>query len=609
LIDSPRAWVDFLGRLRKERRFAVDLETTGIDPSRAEIVGFAFSWNAGDGYYVPLKSPAGERHLDVQVVLEGARPILEDAAIAKVNHNIKYDQLVLRSHGITFRGIAGDSMIAHYLLHPGERTHNLDELTLHYFKHENKTKSELIGTGKNQKTMDQVTTANVCAYAAENADAAWRLCRLLEAELEKENLHKLYADLELPLVDVLAEMEFHGIRLDVAFLQALSIEMEQQLERIEKGIHEAAGRKFNIASPQQLREVLFDDLKLPVQRRTDLTGEASTDQETLEKLAHLSVEKYPQAQVAVAIVEHRQISKLKGTYVDALPAIVNPKTGRIHTSFNQTVAETGRLSSSDPNLQNIPIKTSQGQQIRRAFLPREGWKLLSADYSQVELRLLAHFCKDEMLCRAFAEDRDVHASVAAEIYKTPLAHVSSEQRRMAKTVNFGVIYGMSAFGLAEQLNISRTEASSFIDMYFARYPKVLHYQDNLLIDCRKNGFVQTILGRRRHFARNEVSARPSYKNRRTIDRQAINMEIQGSAADLMKLAMLHVQRRLKKEERQARMLLTVHDELVFEVPPDELNEVAQLVREEMVGALALEVPLKVDVSAGENWLETDEVKI
>ncbi|MCE9533453.1 MAG: DNA polymerase I, partial [Planctomycetes bacterium] len=360
-------------------------------------------------------------------------------------------------------------------------------------------------------------------------------------------------------------------------------------------------------SPKQLRVLLFDEMKLPVQKRTGQTNEPSTDQESLEKLARLDPEKHQRAQVAVAIVEHRQVSKLKGTYVDALPELVNPKTGRVHTSFNQTVAETGRLSSSDPNLQNIPIKTAQGQQIRRAFLPREGWKLLSADYSQVELRLLAHFSKDEMLRAAFAEDRDIHTSVAAEIYKTPLNAVTSEQRRMAKTVNFGVIYGMSAFGLAEALNIPRGEAGEFIDMYFERYPKVLRYQDNLLAACRKAGYVATIMGRRRAFDGSSIRERTNYHGRNQVERQAINMEIQGSAADLMKLAMLHVHRRLQAEKLQAKMLLTVHDELVFEAPAEEVKQLAGLVREEMVNALKLEVPLKVDVSVGDNWLETEEL--
>lgn len=607
LVDTPEAWGDFLADLRKCRRFAIDLETTGLDPLRAEIVGYAFSWQAGTGWYVPVKAPAGEKHLDYQATSQQLKPIFADPTIAKVNQNIKYDSLVLAAHGIALRGIGGDSMIAHYLLEPGARAHGLDDLTQTYFGHTNITITELIGKGKTQKTMDQVPTARVCAYAAEDADAAWRLCERLEPEVEQEGLKKLYDDLEIALIEVLADMEFNGIRLDVPFLKQLSGEMESQIERIEKQIHEAAERKFNIGSPKQLREVLFDQLGLPKQRRTGQTNEPSTDQDTLEKLARLSIEKYPQAQVAVAIVEHRQVSKLKGTYVDALPLLVNPKTGRIHTSFNQTVAETGRLSSSDPNLQNIPIKTTQGQQIRKAFLPREGWKLLSADYSQVELRLLAHFCKDPTLCAAFAQDQDIHAAVAAEIYKVPLKEVSSEQRRMAKTVNFGVIYGMSAFGLSEALTISRSEAEAFIDMYFARYPNVLKYQDDLLRACRNCGFVSTILGRRRKFNQGEISERPSYRSRKAIDRQAINMEIQGSAADLMKLALLNVHRRLRDEKRQAKMLLTVHDELVFEAPPEEVKDVAHLVREEMIGAMKLDVPLKVDVSVGENWLETEEV--
>jgi DNA polymerase-1 len=607
LVDTPKEFKAFLDNLKKQKRFAVDLETTSLDPLRCEIVGLAFSWKAGEAWYLPLLAPADNPRLDTAETLAAVAPIFADPKVAKVNQNIKYDLLALRSRGIELRGVAGDSMVAHYLLDPGERSHNLDELTRKYFGHENITIAELIGKGKSQATMDQVPTKQVCRYAGEDADAAWRLAEHLEPELEKEGLRKLYDDLEIPLIDVLAEIEFNGIRLDVPFLKELSVQMEAQLARIEKDIHAAAGVKFNIASPKQMRDVLFNDLKLPKQKRTDLTGEASTDQETLEKLARLDQEKYPQAQVAVAIVEHRQIAKLKGTYVDALPALVNPKTERLHTSFNQTVAETGRLSSSEPNLQNIPIRTEQGQQIRKAFLPREGWKLLSADYSQVELRLLAHFCQDERLQQAFAEDQDIHAAVAAGIYKTPIDQVTAEQRRRAKTVNFGILYGMSAFGLAERLNIPRAEAEAFIHMYFARYPKVQEYQTNLLTQCRKKGYVGTLLGRKRRFDPSTIRPNTTYLNRNQAERQAINMEIQGSAADLMKVAMLHVHRRVRDEKRQARMLLTVHDELVFETPPEELTAVARLVRDEMSGALKLDVPLKVDVSAGENWLETEEV--
>lgn len=606
LVDSAPAWEDFLVELRKQKRFVFDLETTSLDPLQSEIAGFAFAWQTGAAYYVPVKAPPEDKHLDLDVVLEALKPIFGDADVKKINQNIKYDLLVLRAHGIEVRGVAGDSMIAHYLLAPGARTHNLDELARDLLGHENISITSLIGKGKSQKTIDQAPTADVCIYAAEDADVTWRLTELFESDIEKEQLRKLYDELEVPLIEVLTELEYNGIRLDVAFLNKLSLEMAAQLAQIESMIHEIAGRKFNIASPKQLREVIFDEMKLPIQKRTGLTGEASTDQETLEKLVRLDTEKYPQAKLAIAIVEHRQIAKLKGTYVDALPALVNSKTGRLHTSFNQCIAETGRLSSSDPNLQNIPIKTAQGQQIRRAFLPREGWQLLSADYSQVELRLLAHFCKDEMLRQAFAEDRDVHASVAAEIFKAPIVEVTPEQRRLAKTVNFGVIYGMSAFGLAERLNIPRHKAEEFIDMYFARYPNVQRYQDNLLAQCRKTGYVGTILGRRRKFDTKSIRERTTYVGRNQAERQAINMEIQGSAADLMKKAMLKVHRRLADEKRQARMLLTVHDELVFEVPLAELKPVAQLIREEMAGALTLDVPLKVDVSVGDNWLETEE---
>jgi len=602
-IDTPGAFQTFLSSLKQQKRFAFDLETTGLDPLQSLVVGVAFAWQEGEAFYLPLRAPAGDAQLDPSTTLDALRPIFADPTVGKVNQNIKYDMLALRAAGVEVRGVVGDSMIARYLLKPGERSYGIDDLTLEFFGHQKIPTIELIGKGKNRKTMDQLPAAQVGHYACEDADAAWRLTQKLEGDLDP-TLRKLYDEVEVPLITALADIEFTGIRLDVPFLDKLSVEMGQQLVEIEKKIHDAVDRKFNIASPKQMREVLFEQLKLPIQKRTGTTNEPSTDQESLEKLARLDVEKYPQAQVAVAIVEHRQVSKLKGTYVDALPNLVNPKTDRVHTSFNQTMAETGRLSSSDPNLQNIPIRTTQGQQIRKAFLPKEGWLLLSADYSQVELRLLAHFCKDVSLRQAFVEDRDIHASVAADIYKVALDDVSSEQRRMAKTINFGVIYGMSAFGLAERLNIPRHDAEEFIDAYFHRYPKVLEYQDNLLKTCRGNGYVATILGRRRKFSRDDISEKPNYRGRKMIDRQAINMEIQGSAADLMKLAILNVQRRLAKEKLEAQMLLTVHDELVFEFPMAEQDALTELVKHEMENAIALEVPLKVDAAVGINWLET-----
>lgn len=601
LIDTKKAFDAFLKKLKKQKRFTFDLETTGLDPLREDIVGYAFCWKEAEAYYVAVRGPAGAKLLDPAETLAALKPIFEDPKIVKVNQNIKYEWLALRAAGVTLAGASGDPMVADYLLHSGERTHGLDELTRRYLGHENISIKDLIGTGKKQITMAQVPTERVKDYASEDADTAFRLAALLEPQLDSEGLRKLYDELEIPLIEVLQELEFNGVRLDVPFLTKLGAEMETQLAGIEKTIHEQAGRKFNIGSPKQMREVLFDEMKLPIQKRTGTTNEASTDQESLERLAALG------HTLPKSIIEHRQIAKLKGTYVDALPLLVNPKTGRLHTSFNQTVAVTGRLSSSDPNLQNIPARTEQGRQIRQAFLPREGWQLITADYSQIELRLLAHFADDAHLKTAFAEDRDIHTLVAAQIFKVPEDQVTSDHRRVAKTVNFGVIYGMSAGGLAVRLSLQRKDAERFIDDYFARYPKVLAYQDTLLTNARTTGFVGTILGRRRRFDPSGIRERSQYQNRTAAEREAINMEIQGSAADLMKLAMLAVYRRSRSEKRQAKMLLTVHDELVFEAPPSEVKAVAKLVREEMIGAMTLSVPLKVDVSAGKNWLDVDEV--
>jgi len=473
------------------------------------------------------------------LVLDALKPIFEDAAIAKVNQNIKYDLLVLRQHGIRLANVAGDSMVAHYLLNAGARSHNLDEMTRKFLKHENISISELIGKGKKQITMAEVRTEAIRKYAGEDADTAWRLARILEAKLDEEDgLRTLYDRMEIPLIGVLAELEFNGVRLDVPFLKKLSVEMEAQLADIEKAIHKLAGREFNVASPKQLREVLFDDMRLRVQKRTGTTGEASTDQETLEKLAAQGHE------LPRRIIEHRQVAKLKGTYVDALPALVNPNTGRIHTSFNQTVAATGRLSSSDPNLPEHPRSHRPGEADPPGVPAADGWQILTADYSQIELRLLAHFSGDDVLRAAFAADRDIHASVAANIFKVPESEVTSAQRGVGKTINFGVIYGMSAFGLALRLGIPKGDAAKFIEDYFARFPKVLAYQNLLLEKAYANRFVSTISGRRRRFEMSDWDVKSSYRNRSQAAREAINMEIQGSAADLMKQAMLNVHRRL-----------------------------------------------------------------
>jgi len=602
LVDTPEVFAVFLTELRRQKRFAIDLETTSLDPMRAEIVGIAVSWKAEEAYYLPLRGPKGSSLLDAADTLQSLKPLLEDPAVGKVNQNIKYDLLVLRRVGIRLAGVAGDSMIADYLLHSGERQHNLDDMALRYFKHRNIPIESLIGkNGKKQITMDAVPTDKVCAYAGEDADAALRLADLLEPQLHSLGLRKLYDELELPLIDVLAEMEFNGVRLDEPKLQLLSAAMAGQLADIEADLYRLAGREFNIGSLPQLRTILFDELNLPIQKRTGTTGEASTDQESLERLAMLGHE------LPRKLIEHRQIAKLKSTYVDALPAIANPITGRVHTSFNQTVTFTGRLSSSDPNLQNIPTRREQGRQIRQAFIARDGWQILTADYSQIELRFLAHFCGDANMIGAFQDDRDIHTIVAAQVFKVPEAEVTKDQRRVAKTVNFGVIYGISAVGLAIGLSITKKEAAAFIDDYFSRYPSVQQYQDELLAQGRANEYVSTILGRRRTFGPGSIRPRSTYRQRNQAEREAINMEIQGSAADLIKLAMLKVHSRMKAESLQAKLLLSVHDELVFEVPPAETPALAKLVREEMTGAMALKVPLKVDVSCGPNWLDGEEV--
>lgn len=610
LVDSSTKFADFLQQLKKQPRFAIDLETTSLDPHAAQIVGYAICWKPAEAWYLAVRGPKGADVLDPQQTLAALRPILEDPTIEKINQNIKYDWQVLKAAGVHLRGVAGDSMIADYLLHAGERSHGMDLLAEKHLQHRVIPITALIGKGKKQKCMDEVPCEQVKEYAAEDADVAWRLCAMLEPELQKLGFKRaagvppsllLYDDLEIPLIEVLAEMEFAGIRLDVPLLQAMSKEMAQQLVELEQDIYRLAGREFNIGSVKQLRAILFDELGYKPKTRTAIKGDASTDAETLEALAKEGHE-LPQK-----LLEQRQIAKLKSTYVDALPALVNSKTGRVHTSFQQTVAATGRLSSSDPNLQNIPIRSELGGQIRQAFLPEPGWLLLAADYSQIELRLLAHFSGDEALRRAFAEDRDIHNLVAAQVFSVDPKEVTADMRRMAKTINFGIIYGMSAFGLAQRLEISKEDANTFIDAYFARYPKVLAYQDQLLADCRTKGYISTILGRRR--AIDGIRAATTYKSRNQPEREAINMQIQGSAADLIKVAMLNLHRRFEREQRRARLLLQIHDELVLELPPDELKDVAALVNKEMIGALAdrLHVPLGVDMGVGKNWLEQDDM--
>ena len=589
---------ELVQQLSQQSQISIDTETTSTRPRSAEIVGYSFAWQEGDACYIPVRAPEGDPQLDPATVRDALRPVLENPDIQKVGQNLKYDMVVLRSAGIALRGIAFDTMVADYLIVPGERNHSLDDLAARYLDHTTIKISELIGTGKKQKRMDQVPVAQVTPYAAEDAEVPLRLAGILQGRLQDEGLTDLYRGLEMPLIEVLAEMEFNGIKVDVARLGELGQRFGERIASLEQEIHELAGGRFNIDSPKQLSKVLFEDLGLPKQRKTK-TG-SSTDAEVLGELAK-------QHELPAKVIQYRQYAKLKSTYVDALTELLHPDTGRVHTSFKQDVAATGRLSSKDPNLQNIPVRTEDGREIRSAFLPGEdGWKLLAADYSQIELRVLAHFSGDQALRQAFAEDRDIHALVASEVHRVPLEEVTRDMRRSAKAVNFGVIYGQSPFGLAKSLDIDQEQAASFIDAYFGRYPGVDEFMVKTLAECRQKGYVSSILGRRRAVQGvRDPSSLGDSRQRTLPERIAINTVIQGSAADLIKKAMIHVHDRMRREKLQARMLLQIHDELIFEVPSEEVDGLACLVREEMTTVQQLGVPLKVDVKVGDNWADCE----
>ncbi len=632
-VDTPDQFEQFVGELKQQSRFCVDLETTSINPLRADIVGWAFCWETDVGYYLPVAGPAGSRLLDADAVLEALRPILEDPQHEVANQNIKYDMLVLRRAGVRLAGIGMDPMIGDYLLDAGARSHSLDELAKRYLSRQMIPISDLIGKGKKQLKMFEVEVEQAAEYASEDADIAWQLAEIIGDKLKQEGLDELYWNLERELIPVLAEMESNGITVDVAELKRQSDALTGRLDALMHQIYAEAGHEFNLNSPKQLATVLFEELGLPIIKRTK-TG-ASTNEEVLTKLAG-------QHPLPAKIIEHRQLTKLKGTYLDALPNMVNPETGRIHTSFSQTSAATGRLSSSDPNLQNIPIRTKEGRQIRRAFIAnanqspdqnqcpdpnqspdREGgdsphpadvippvpdrerddpWKLVCMDYSQIELRILAHFCQDPALMRAFQEGEDIHRSVAAQVYGIAPEDVTSETRRVAKAVNFGVIYGQTAYGLAASLGIDQETAEAFIDDYFTKYAGVARFIDETLTTCHDTGYATTILGRRREITGIRTER---FSNLNLPERTAVNTVIQGSAADLIKRAMINVDARLRADKSPARLLLQIHDELVFECPVDAVDDLVTLARTEMETALPLDVPIVVDVSTGSNWLETE----
>jgi DNA polymerase-1 len=597
VVDTPEALDALVANLREAKLFTLDLETTDVRPRWAEIVGVAVAWQDEQGWYIPVRAPAGEAVLDENLVKERLRPLIEDPARGKVGQNVKYDAVVLRAAGLRPAGWAFDTMVADYLLSPGERNHSLDDLARRYLDYETIKISSLIGTGSKQRRMDTVPVSQVAPYAAADAVLPLRLMPILQQRLRHAELEPLFRNLEMPLVDVLVEMEFRGIRVDIGQLHALSQQFAERLRALEDEIYRLAGEPFNIDSPRQVARVMFERLKLPVQKQTRLSG-PSTDINVLEALAPL----HP---LPALMVEYRQLSKLKNTYLDALPSMVHPQTGRIHSSFKQDVAATGRIISQDPNLQNIPVRTPEGRAIRAAFLPEPGWRFITADYSQIELRILAHYCQDTTLLEAFRREEDIHSRVAAEIFGVPLDQVTPEQRRRAKTVNFGIIYGQTPFGLANSLGIEQEEAAAFIEAYFARYPGVQHFIEETLQRCRREGYVSTLLGRRRWIQGIRPAERRQDRSRTLPERIAVNTVIQGSAADIIKLAMVRLHRCLSEQRLAAAMLLQIHDELVFETPPEEEPALRRLLQEQMTQVIPLRVPLRIDIHSGQNWAECD----
>ncbi len=589
------ALLKLISQLENSGLFALDTETTSTNPMQAKLVGLSFATRADQAFYIPCRHNylGAPEQLDLKEVLDELRPVLANPEIKKVGQNIKYDWMVLARHGIDLQGVAFDTMLASYLLNPSKRAHNLDQIALDFLDHKTITYAQVAGKGKNALMFSQVPVDKAIPYACEDADITLMAKDVLMPGLKALDLQELMDTVEMPLVPVLMRMEMRGTGIDVDRLQELSKSFEQQLDALEGSIHGLAGEAFNIKSSQQLGRILFEKLQLPVQKKTKKKTGYSTDVNVLTALAEYH-------ELPALILNHRTLAKLKSTYADALIELVNPDTGRIHTSYNQTVAATGRLSSSNPNLQNIPIRTEEGRKIRQAFIPRKDWYLVSADYSQVELRILAHCSEDDILIQAFREDEDIHTRTACEVFQIEPESMTTELRRQAKAINFGIIYGMSAFGLSRQLDISNKMAKTYIDHYFARYQGVRRFMDQTITDARKTSRTSTLLGRIRLLP--DIDSNNAMV-RQAAERTAINTPIQGSAADLIKLAMIKVDDALRKKKLASAMLLTVHDELVFEVPPDELEELTRLVRGIMEGVWELKVPLKVNISRGSNWDE------
>jgi len=580
----------FVKNLMKQTSVCFDTETTDLDPLQAELVGIAFSWEKTKGFYIPFPSEKEE----AQKMIETLRPFFEAEEIEKIGQNLKYDIKVLAKYDVEVKGKLFDTMIAHYLINPDMR-HNMDVLAETYLNYTPVSIEELIGKkGKNQKSMADVPVDQQTEYAVEDADITLQLKEHFQKELGEANTQKLFDEIEIPLVQVLADMELEGINLDQEFLGSLSEALNNDIASLEKSIYEEAGEEFNIGSPKQLGEILFDKLKLVDKPKKTRTGQYSTAEDVLSYLA-------PDHEIVQHVLDYRGLSKLKSTYVDALPAQVNTQTGRVHTDYMQTVAATGRLSSNNPNLQNIPIRTERGRQVRKAFVPRnEDYVLLAADYSQIELRIIAALSQEETMMKAFQEGEDIHASTAAKVFNVPIDEVTREQRSNAKTVNFGIIYGVSAFGLSNQTDLTRSESKELIDTYYKTYPKLRNYMSEQVDFARENGYVSTVLGRRRYLK--DINSSNAVV-RGAAERNAVNAPIQGSAADIIKIAMIKIHQKIKDKDLKTKMLLQVHDELVFDVYKSELEEVQELIKSEMEHAFKLDVPLDVEVGLGDNWLD------
>ena len=595
VIQDEQALTAWIARLSAADEFAVDTETTSTNPMLARLVGISFSLTPHEAVYIPLGHAGADEiaQLDLEDTLQRLKPVLANPKIKKIGQNIKYDWMVLKQHGVELDGVVFDTMLASYLLNPSKRAHNLDQIALDFLDYQKISYQDVAGVGAKAVCFSQVPIQTAFPYACEDADITLMAYHVLKEKLEHAGLIPLLETVEMPLIPVLKRMEMRGISVDRHRLENLSQSFEHNLDLLQDQIYTAAGEQFNINSSQQLGRIMFEKLGLPAQKKTLKKTGYSTDVDVLTRLA-------PLHELPALILRYRTLAKLKSTYTDALLELIHPLTGRIHTSYNQTVTATGRLSSSDPNLQNIPIRTEEGKQIRSAFIPKDGWHLLSADYSQIELRILAHYSGDAILTKAFMEDEDIHARTAAEVFQVFPAMITPDLRRQAKIINFGIIYGMSPYGLSRELEISRKMAQTYITNYFSRYKGVSEYIERTIAEAEKNMQISTLLGRMRPLP--DIGS-PNRNIRQFAQRMAINTPIQGTAADLIKVAMVKVDAEIRKEKMRTGMLLTVHDELVFEVPDDEREQAAHLVRSAMEGVWDLNVPLKVNLAYGANWTE------